>query len=590
VETRANEEAGERGLVTFAVRNSGRSDAVWTALGMNDDIGMYGADFNVFVPGSSESTFRDMYNHEKPYATPLDDEYFSITPIKAYKSSTSVEFMYSRPLVTCPSSSGLVIDVASKRRRRNLLATVMNVAEDLGGVDAFRGDIQDFSIRNAQGMYLLWAFGTSSTFSQHSSSNRGAVFVHIVDQPDISTVDESTYFDIRPRAALTIPEAGTVYACTKHDLGTTERWFNAYEIINDIPGHLHHMNIHFCTDGSNSQNDPFVASTDASTRAVKDQGFYDSGTNSHTGDETITGTDYLHCDSIHVTCSEPIAMWAVGGVRITFPEGTARKVGGSGANAIRYVMIQRHVDAIGPGGLEDRSGIRFFETSSQSKEVGSFITGIVVDDSVTIARSGVYSHTAICPGACTEARFTEDMHVFAIFGHQHTTGTANFVHHIRDGVELEPLLENPFFDFDLQIAVRPNGFERIIRPGDDIFTECIYDTTNRNSQTNMGYGTTDEMCLTYILYYPRMDTFGCIDAQQLGLSVTSCPPASLTYIGGWNFDASAVNNEITLTQVYSPPNADTCAATYNEASGSASSILTAGIVLIASTACVWFLL
>ena len=72
IDRRPDEANGEQGLVTFAVRNT--ASAGWTGIGFNSNPGMYGADFVVFEPGATTGTFRDMFNHKKPYERPLDDE------------------------------------------------------------------------------------------------------------------------------------------------------------------------------------------------------------------------------------------------------------------------------------------------------------------------------------------------------------------------------------------------------------------------------------------------------------------------------------------------------------------------------------
>jgi len=52
-------------------------------------------------------------------------------------------------------------------------------------------------------------------------------------------------------------------------------------------------------------------------------------------------------------------------------------------------------------------------------------------------------------------------------------------------------------------------------PGDEIVTECVYETANRNRTTFSGLPTSDEMCLTYIDYYPAVFRgFLCVSSPQ----------------------------------------------------------------------------
>ncbi|KAJ8270759.1 hypothetical protein GJAV_G00118980 [Gymnothorax javanicus] len=45
--------------------------------------------------------------------------------------------------------------------------------------------------------------------------------------------------------------------------------------------------------------------------------------------------------------------------------------------------------------------------------------------------------------------------------------------------------------------------------GDNLITECKYSTKGRNNMTWGGLSTRDEMCLSYLLYYPRINLARC---------------------------------------------------------------------------------
>ncbi|GCB76722.1 hypothetical protein scyTo_0019186, partial [Scyliorhinus torazame] len=51
--------------------------------------------------------------------------------------------------------------------------------------------------------------------------------------------------------------------------------------------------------------------------------------------------------------------------------------------------------------------------------------------------------------------------------------------------------------------------------GDVLITECTYNTENRSTITWGGLGTTDEMCLAFMWYYPRNEFTGCNSLQVL---------------------------------------------------------------------------
>lgn len=51
----------------------------------------------------------------------------------------------------------------------------------------------------------------------------------------------------------------------------------------------------------------------------------------------------------------------------------------------------------------------------------------------------------------------------------------------------------------------PAATNTTIRPGDSLLLQCQYDTTDRDSLTFAGLTTQEEMCLAYVLYWPRMN-------------------------------------------------------------------------------------
>lgn len=69
-------------------------------------------------------------------------------------------------------------------------------------------------------------------------------------------------------------------------------------------------------------------------------------------------------------------------------------------------------------------------------------------------------------------------------------------------------LQDNNYDFNYQQS-RFLTQEVKILPGDSLITECTYSTTNRTKPTLGGYATTEEMCLAFIFYYPKIDLAGC---------------------------------------------------------------------------------
>jgi len=78
------------------------------------------------------------------------------------------------------------------------------------------------------------------------------------------------------------------------------------------------------------------------------------------------------------------------------------------------------------------------------------------------------------------------------------------IRHIRNGVEMPPIVRDDYYDFNYQDEVLLNQPVQIL-PGDDMVLECTYDSSQRNNATVGGWGTPQEMCMVFMEYYPKMD-------------------------------------------------------------------------------------
>ena len=86
--------------------------------------------------------------------------------------------------------------------------------------------------------------------------------------------------------------------------------------------------------------------------------------------------------------------------------------------------------------------------------------------------------------------------------------------HIRNGIELPVILEDNHYDFNFQASQVPR-METIVYPGDHLLLECDYDTASRAQPTFGGLSPRDEMCLVFVLYYPRSSLADCCSLPAL---------------------------------------------------------------------------
>uniref|UniRef100_A0A6G1SKP1 Dopamine beta-hydroxylase n=1 Tax=Aceria tosichella TaxID=561515 RepID=A0A6G1SKP1_9ACAR len=100
------------------------------------------------------------------------------------------------------------------------------------------------------------------------------------------------------------------------------------------------------------------------------------------------------------------------------------------------------------------------------------------------------------------------IHIFAAQMHTHLTGVASWTEHVRGGRVLGEIQRDDHYSPHFQeIRLLPKPVH--VEPGDALIHYCLYDTRSRSNITLGGYATTDEMCVSYLHYYPKIDLEVC---------------------------------------------------------------------------------
>jgi len=97
--------------------------------------------------------------------------------------------------------------------------------------------------------------------------------------------------------------------------------------------------------------------------------------------------------------------------------------------------------------------------------------------------------------------------------------------HIRQGKELPRIVQDNHFDFNYQQSYTLEKEVKVL-PGDELITECIYSTQDRKKPTLGGFAIYREMCLAFVMHYPRTPLAACFSITPvkeffLTLGVTS---------------------------------------------------------------------
>ncbi|KAG8329654.1 DBH-like monooxygenase protein 1 [Homalodisca vitripennis] len=161
--------------------------------------------------------------------------------------------------------------------------------------------------------------------------------------------------------------------------------------------------------------------------------------------------------------------------------------------------------------VTDSSGLRIFYTDKLRQNEGAmFVTGIIVSPLQVIPPwQHTYKTAGYCDFHCTHSTLPSEINVISALLHSHRAGREITLRHIRAGVELPPFAQDKTYDFKYQQS-RVSVEEQQILPGDEIITECVYNTASRSAPTVGGYSTKQEMCLGFITYYPRSPLASCL--------------------------------------------------------------------------------
>ncbi|KNC32203.1 MOXD1-like protein 1, partial [Lucilia cuprina] len=208
-------------------------------------------------------------------------------------------------------------------------------------------------------------------------------------------------------------------------------------------------------------------------------------------------------------CITPVAVWSIGSSGQFLPPHVGIPVGGK--TGPKYYMLEIHYD--NPHALKssDHSGFRIHYSKHLRKHDGGvMISGVSVSDTQLIPPGQkLYRNVGICGPSCSNEMFPKDgIKIISGTLHSHRAGRKMTLRHVRDGKELPRIIEDDNYDYNYQ-QVRQLENETVVLPGDYIITDCAYETSSRKRPTFGGYSTKQEMCLSFITYYPRIELAGC---------------------------------------------------------------------------------
>ncbi|KAJ8008978.1 hypothetical protein DPEC_G00084040 [Dallia pectoralis] len=369
--------------------------------------------------------------------------------------------------------------------QENSTHTVLAFSRDLLTCDTSDKDITESTVR------VIWAYHSEDigpSGPKYHGVNRGRKSIRLLDPESKANIPSGTAsFNLR-NINVPVPFKDTAYWCQLFMIPEVQQKHHIIRIEPLIEkGHenlVHHILLYQCDSRLNES-------------------------------ELFSGHECYHPnmpDSFR-TCETIVFAWAIGGEGFTYPPHVGLSVG-TLIDPV-YVLMETHYDnpALQQGVL-DSSGLRLFYTPELRRyDAGVIETGVWVSlNHMLPPGMPEYVSEGHCTHECLQESLGQEMpsgvSVFAVLMHAHLAGRAIRTRHFRKQKELQPLSHDEGFDFNFQEFQLLND-ERLLLPGDNLITECKYTTKGRQNMTWGGLSTRDEMCLSYLLYYPRVNLARC---------------------------------------------------------------------------------
>ncbi|KAK4309049.1 hypothetical protein Pmani_019308 [Petrolisthes manimaculis] len=210
-------------------------------------------------------------------------------------------------------------------------------------------------------------------------------------------------------------------------------------------------------------------------------------------------------------CERYLITWAIGSEGDMAPDIAGFPLGEKHGGAT-YFLFQSHYDNqhIEPDVTVEWDMNIYYTDKLRELDAGTMTLGHTLLFSLTVPpRSPSWQLTGHCSSACTSASIPpQGINVFIAFLHAHYAAKSLRLRHFRGSEELPPIAEDFNFAADFQQSRRLYKEVKLL-PGDHLTVECNYDSRNRNNSTFAGWGARDEMCSSFLSYYPRIDMSLC---------------------------------------------------------------------------------
>jgi hypothetical protein len=203
-----------------------------------------------------------------------------------------------------------------------------------------------------------------------------------------------------------------------------------------------------------------------------------------------------------------VAAWAIGQGPLVWPSGTALPIGG-----FKLDLQVHYENALLTSGIVDtKSGLKLKLTSTKPEnQLSTLGIGLQPLGDLTIpgGQANVTRYVECTPqltGEVTAVAYATHAHKlgFSVISEVRRTPSGSGSGSSFSAPQIVgDVGSTPNYDFNFQnVQMFAAGQERQLLPGDTVRITCSYDSTSRWEPTHSGYGSADEMCMTFLFVYP----------------------------------------------------------------------------------------
>lgn len=320
-------------------------------------------------------------------------------------------------------------------------------------------------------------------------------------QCDIVDQDEDIVSYVVNLSPTPVPAEETTYMCQVLDLPTDRDYhLVAHEPYINNMNVMHHVLVYGCKDDAEIGEDQFSPNRCFMNR--------------------IEG------------CEDMLAVWAIGSTGTCYHEDAGFLIG---LNGYKKVLIELHWNnPMLESSYTDSSGLTLYLTPNlRSNNAGMFIIG----QSQLVIPPGMERYTAnsTCSSECTKQSMTGNINIVAAFNHMHYLGASIVSQMVKDDGTIRNISYEEKYEYDSPKFVT---FDEPIEmePGYKLQLYCHFNSLGRSETTTYGEGANEEMCFSFIMYYPKSNwqtddciSYGAYDSCGVptGLSKDDCDYAAL---------------------------------------------------------------